>query len=55
MSTTNIQPTYTYKFYFNNQLVETINCPHKIHIYQTGNRQKSNDFTDTIYSCELDP
>ena len=54
MSTENIQPTYTYKFYFNNQLVKTINCPHKINIYQTNNSQKSNDFTNTIYSCELD-
>lgn len=54
MSNQNIQPTYTYKFYFNNQLVETINCPYKINIYQTSNHQKSNDFTNTIYSCELD-
>ena len=53
MSTTNIQPTYTYKFYFNNQLVETINCPHKLNIYQISNHQKSNNFTNTIYSCEL--
>ena len=54
MSNQNIQPTYTYKFYFNNQLVETINCPYKINIYQTSNHQKSNDFTNTIYSCEFD-
>ena len=54
MSNQNIQPTYKYKFYFNNQLVETINCPYKINIYQTSNHQKSNHFTNTIYSCELD-
>lgn len=54
MSNQNIQPTYTYKFYFNNQLVETINCPYKINIYQTNSNQKSNDFVNTIYSCELD-
>lgn len=56
MSTENIHPTYTYKFYFNNQLVEIINCPYKINIYQTSNHQKSkyDDFTNTIYSCELD-
>lgn len=54
MSNQNIKPTYTYKFYFNNQLVETVNCPYKINIYQTNNNQKSNDFTNTIYSCELD-
>ena len=45
---------YKYKFYLNNQLVETINCPHKLNIYQTSNHQKSNNFTNTIYSCELD-
>lgn len=54
MSNQNIQPTYTYKFYLNNQLVETINCPYKINIYQTSNHQKSNNFTNAIYSCELD-
>lgn len=56
MSNQNIQSPYTYKFYFNNQLVEIINCPYKINIYQTSNHQKSksNDFTNTIYSCELD-
>lgn len=54
MSNKNIQLPYTYKFYFNNQLVEIINCPYKINIYQTSNHQKSNDFTNTIYSCELD-
>lgn len=53
MSNQNIQSPYTYKFYFNNQLVEIINCPYKINIYQTSNNQKSNDFTNTIYSCEL--
>lgn len=54
MSNQNIQPTYSYKFYFNNQLVKTINCPYKINIYQTSNHQKSNDFTNILYSCELD-
>ena len=35
------------------KLVETIHCPNKIDIYQKNNNQKSNIFTDNIYSCKL--